>query len=80
MKDTEPAESKEILDFFDFYFSSDGHFYIKKHPNFHDKSKNKNWKINFSFVSSHSASFMKIGSKRWRGVCISLAGKGPKSA
>ena len=31
--------------------------------NFHDKLKNKNWKIDFSFVSAHSAPYMKTGSK-----------------
>ena len=31
--------------------------------NFHDNSKDKNRKIDFSFVSDHSASFMKTGAK-----------------
>ena len=31
--------------------------------NFHDYSKNNNWKIDYSFHSAHCASLMKVGSK-----------------
>ena len=50
--------------------------------NFHDNSKNKNLKIDFSFVSAHYASSIKNESKLRRrgggGFCISLVGKIPK--
>ena len=47
--------------------------------NFHDNSKNTNWKIDFSFVSGHCASFMIVGSKtEGGGVCVSLVGTEPK--
>ena len=51
--------------------------------NFQDNSKNKNRKIDFSYVSAYSASLMKTGSKLRRGgrtevgVFISLVGTGP---
>ena len=49
---------------------------------FPDKSKKKHRKIDFSFVSAHSASLMKTGSKLGEGggrVCISLVGTGPRN-
>ena len=47
--------------------------------NFHENSKNKNRKINFSFDSAHRASFMKMRAqlRGGEGVCISLLGTGP---
>ena len=47
--------------------------------NFQDDSKNKNQKIDFSFVSAHCASSIKTGSKLRGGVgiCISLVGNNP---
>ena len=59
----------------DFYFLSFSHFCSKNcqfSMNFHDNSKNKNWKIVFSSVLAHCESFMKVGSK--------LRGKGRESA
>ena len=63
----------QISDFFDFYFSSYGHFCSKIcrfSMNRHDNSINKNRKIYFSFDSAHKkidklnlSSFMKVGSK-----------------
>ena len=50
----------------DFYVPSYGHFCTKNcqfSMNFHDNSKNKNWKIDFSFNSALCASYMKIGAK-----------------
>ena len=44
--------------------------------NFHDNSKNKIRKIDFSFVLAQSTSFMETGSKLR--VCISLVGKRPR--
>ena len=71
-----------------FYFSSYGDFWSFLYSNhssfwwiFHDNSKNKNWKIVYSFVSAHCASTIKIGSKLkgsrgrgWGGFCISFLG------
>ena len=67
-------------DFSDFYFSSYGHFwsflviFVFKSPqfsmNFHDNSKNENWKIDISFVSAHSASFIKSDHFWGRGLHI----------
>ena len=48
--------------------------------NFHDNSKNKNQKIDFSFDSAHCASFIIIGAKlreEW-GACKSIVGKKPE--
>ena len=77
-------KKNQILDLFDFYFSSCGHFCSKICQfliNSHDNLKNKNWKIDVSFVSAHCTSFMKVGSKLRRGgVCISLVGTEPYSA
>ena len=42
--------------------------------NFHDNSKNKNCKIDFSFVSSHCIK----PDQNWGGVCISLGEKKPQ--
>ena len=50
----------------DFSYSSYGHFCTQNcqfSMNFHDNPKNKNRKMDFSFVSAQSASFMKIGAK-----------------
>ena len=69
MKDAESAESKEKSNF-RFFFSSCGHFCSKNcqfSMNLYENSENKNkknQKIDFSFVSAHCASFMKVGSKR----------------
>ena len=70
----------------DFYVPSYGHFCTKNcqfSMNFHDNSKNKNWKIEFSFDSAHCTSFMKVGLKLMVGgsgvVCISLVGTEPVS-
>ena len=65
MKDAECAESKKNK-FSDFYFYSYIIFVLKSPQfslNFHDNSKNKNRKIDFSFVSAHRATSTKIGSK-----------------
>ena len=67
----------QISDFYDCYFSSYCHFCSKNckfSMNFHDKSKNKNRKINFLFDSAHCAFFIKTGAKLRREVCISLVG------
>ena len=84
MQDAVCAESKEksCIRFSDYiFFLSNGHFFIQNWQfsmNFHDNSKNENRnnrKIDFSFVSAHSASFMKMGARlRGGGVCISLVG------
>ena len=62
MKDAECAESKEISNFRSiFIFRFMVIFVLKSHQllmNFYDNSKNENRKIDFSFVSAHSASFM----------------------
>ena len=66
MKDAECAESKkkDISDFFDFCFSGYGESSAKfdnfEYKNYHiSKIKNrKNLKIDFSFVSAHSASIV----------------------
>ena len=66
MQNLEFAESEEKSYFSDFYFSSNGHFCTNNcqfSMNFHDISKNKNRKIDFSFDSSHCASIVKIGAK-----------------
>ena len=63
MKDSECAESKEKADFSDLYFSSYGHFCAPIFDEFYEKSKNKKFKIDFSFDSAHCASFMKMGAK-----------------
>ena len=83
MEDAECAESKEKSDFSDF-FELLFIFVLKITSIFdeiHDKSKNKNRKIDFSFVSEHCASFIKRGLKLrggwWGGVCISLLVTGP---
>ena len=60
MKDAECAETNE-KSIFDFYFSSYGN--PKFSMKFHDNSKNKNrknLKYDFSFVSVHSAFFIRI--------------------
>ena len=65
-----------------FYFSSYGNFCAQNcqfSMNFHDNSKNKNKKMDFSFNSAHYASLIKMGAKlRGGGVCISLDGKHPR--
>ena len=68
MKDAESAESKEKSNFWflQFIFRVMVIFVLKSSQfsmNFHDKSKNKNWKIDLSFVSAHWASSIKTGSK-----------------
>ena len=69
MKDTDQLNQKKIQ-ISDFYFQISGHFlviFVLKSPqfsmNFHNSSKNKNWKIDFSFVSAYCASSIKTGSK-----------------
>ena len=66
MKDAECADRKKnhISDFSDFHFPSYSPFCTKNcqfSMNFHDNSKNKNRKIDFTFslifFSAHSASF-----------------------
>ena len=48
--------------------------------NFHDNSKNKNRKIDFSFDSRYCASSMNLGSKlRGWGVYITLVGTSPRA-
>ena len=68
MKDAECADRKKnhISDFSDFFFSSYNPFCTKNcqfSMNFYDNSKNKNPKIDFSFVSAHCTSSIKTGSK-----------------
>ena len=56
------------------------YFLIFTIVNFHDNSKNKNRKIDFSFDSANCTSIMKVGSKLregGRGVSISLVGTEP---
>ena len=43
--------------------------FVLENINFRDNSKNKNRKIDFSFVSAHYASSIKIGSKLRGGGC-----------
>ena len=72
--------NRKKIKFFQFLFFELWSFL---YPNFrwifHDKSKNKNQKIDFSFDSAHCASFIKNGAKLrgGGGVCISLVGKYP---
>ena len=69
-----------ISDFSDFNFSSYGHFCTKNSKfslNFHDNSKNKSRKIDFSLDLAHCASFMRMGAILRGRVCISSLGTGP---
>ena len=67
--------SHQNIYFFRFLFFELWSFLYSYHPNFHDNSKKKNLKINFSFISAHSASAIKTGSKVQGRVCISLVRK-----
>ena len=74
-------KKNQISDISNIYFSSYNHFCSKNcqfSMNFHT-SRNKNRKIVFLFVSSHCATFMKVGSKLRVGrsaLCMSLVGTG----
>ena len=69
MKDAECAEYAyfrffrflffELLPFYNHFCTENCQFSM----NFRDKSKNKKRKIDFPFVSAHSASFMKMGAE-----------------
>ena len=48
--------------------------------NFHNKSKTKNWKIDFKFDSAHSAYFIKWEQNWGGGVYISFVGTEPECA
>ena len=75
-------KEKSYFSYFRFLFSSFGHFCTKNCQllmNFHDNSKNKNWKnqkIDFSFDSAHCASFMKTGEKLRKGSAYPYLGQG----
>ena len=59
-------KKNQISDIPYFYFSTYGHFCSKNcqfSMNFHNNSKNRNRKTNFSFDSAHCASFIKTGAK-----------------
>ena len=65
----------------DFKFSSYCHFYTKNchfSKKFHDNSKNKIRKIDFSFDSAHCASFMKMRAKPRGGSAHPYLGQGPR--
>ena len=80
MRNVLNRKKNQILDFSDFYFSSYGHFCSRNCPfpmNFHDNSKNKNRKMDFSFDSALYASFMKMGVKLRGGSAYPYLGQGP---
>ena len=87
IRDAEYAETNEksIFRFFEKSIFRAMVIFVLKSPqfsmNFHDNSKNKNWKNrkkDFSFISAHFASFMKVGSKLRGegGSAYPLLGKG----
>ena len=65
MKDMKCGETNEKMIFQFLFFELLSYFTqkCKFSMNFHNNSKNKNWKIDLSIVSAHCASSIKTGSK-----------------